>query len=665
MSSPVFHRRDITHHHEILPTLRNNVHGSNKPQRSTFKLKFVNNSKHCIQKLNAENSAKYRQAIFTDRCTEAERQYMSNQVINSVPGQDSSQALLDIERFECISDSSTEFSYFQGPFGVSRICDSTTDETALDTEEINLPSDEWTITPEIGDESFHTELDFDLIASIFEIPDQENSQNNEDFDAQLCGLEPASPEHVQSDNPSSLPFIDRSISNFGNNMEAWSILSHYKERIVPLISPLGFGQEASWLNLVMPCAVNTLGNLTTNSSASHSRHAILNAVLSTSAFYLDDNSSLSPQSCTSTGEFYLKRAIHHFMKCMEEACISPMKTSKYKEIIMVLLSLSITYMIQGNSEQRLSCLIQAEKYISINGFNKCTLSSKRRTLHHCYAYMRIMAETTSISNNPEAHSSTDPTSEKMIYTDFRIYPSITFSDNIMAMEKDPAVAQRDLHLAIPGRWSLTLFPKIYGIAESFLMLLSQVIRLANERDLSMQKGPEMGKLNLSEFWVRAKALEKAIRVLLSCTSSGHYDELYDDGQIEIENPRVKAMYTALLIFFYRRIYDLDPALLQCDVISVQGFLEQIQTDAEGRDRNMAMLIWPAFIAACEAVQIETQTFFSSWFECCFAATGLNNASIARSIIGIIWANRQEDSSAGENYSWPDVLRTTKMRLMCT
>lgn len=55
----------------------------------------------------------------------------------------------------------------------------------------------------------------------------------------------------------------------------------------------------------------------------------------------------------------------------------------------------------------------------------------------------------------------------------------------MAIEKDPSVAQWDLHLGIPGRWSLTLFPKIHGVAESFLMLLSQVIRLANERGLSM------------------------------------------------------------------------------------------------------------------------------------------------------------------------------------
>ncbi|KAJ5266648.1 Protein of unknown function DUF3468 [Penicillium angulare] len=658
MPNSTFEHREIPQYYDISSPSRSNAHGSDKPQMQ--RLTFVKNSKHSIRKLNAENSAKHRQAIFT----EAERQYMSNQVIDSVPGRDSSQALLDVERFECISHCSTEFSYFRGPFGVSRICEPAADETVFNPEEIDLPLDEWTIEPDVSNAFSHTELDLELIATIFKASDQENPQNNEDFDAQLCGLEPAGPEHVQSDSSSPLRHIDHSISLFGDNMEAWSILSHYKERIVPLISPLGFGQEASWLNLVMPCAINTLGNLTTNGSASHPRLAILNALLSTSAFYLD-YSSKSHGARTSTGDFYLKRAIHHFVKCMEETCISPIKVSKYKEIVMVLLSLSITYMIQGNSEERLSCLIQAEKYISINGFNKPTLSSKRRTLHHCYAYMRIMAETTSINDNSEARGSTHPTSEKMVYTEFRLYPSITFSYNIMAMEKDPAVAQRDLHLAVPGRWSLTLFPKIYGIAESFLMLLSQVIRLANERDLSMQKGPEMGKLNISDFWVRAKALEKAIRVLLSCTSSRQADELFDDRQIEIGNPRVKAMYTALLIFFYRRIYDLDPALLQGDVIAVQGFLEQIQRDAEGRDRNMAMLIWPAFISACEAVQLETQAFFSSWFECCFAVTGLKNASIARSIIGIIWANRQEDGLAGDNFSWPDVLRATKMRLMCT
>lgn len=280
--------------------------------------------------------------------------------------------------------------------------------------------------------------------------------------------------------------------------------------------------------------------------------------------------------------------------------------------------------------------------------------------------MRIMAETTSITDDITAglaNTSLSPDAD-MVYSDFRIYPGIAFSDNIMAMEKDPVIAQRDLHLAIPGRWSLTLFPKIYGIAESFLMLLSQVIRLANERDRSFQNA-ETEMLNLRDFWARAKALEKAIRVLLvSCSSEqGHLYE--DEGQIEAGNPRAQAMYTALSIFFHRRIYDLDPELLQSSVSSVRGLLQKIQEEETGKSDSMATLMWPAFIAACEAVHADGQKFFASWFERCFSVTGLKNASMARDIIGTIWNKRQETGLKGEVCNWPDLLRTTKLRVMCS
>ena len=277
-----------------------------------------------------------------------------------------------------------------------------------------------------------------------------------------------------------------------------------------------------------------------------------------------------------------------------------------------------------------------------------------------------MAETTSIAVNLTVNPSGTAffADEDPAYTDFRICPNITFSDNIMAMEKDPGVAQRDLHLAIPGQWRLTLFPKMYGVAESFLMLLSQVIRLANERDRSLENGDER-MLHLKDFWIRAKALEKGIHHLLASCTSRHLAN-YEGVASELGDARAQAMYTALLIFFYRRIYDLDASLLQQEVDRVQGFLVRIQQDGIGHSEgNTATLIWPAFIAACEAVSVESQLFFSSWFDICVTMTGLVNASLAKQIFETIRAKRREAGRYGERCSWPDVLRAKRIILMCT
>ncbi|KAJ5724204.1 hypothetical protein N7488_002239 [Penicillium malachiteum] len=634
---------------------------NDRPQ--TRHLKFVSNNRGHIRTLGANDAAKNRQPIFTD----AERQHMSNEVLESVPDQDSTQALLEIERLECLSTSSTVFSFFKGPFGISRFgTDPIADQVGLEAsscEDITINQSDHEIDTGLRDLELvnSTDIFSDIVADIFEFSDQDHHQA---YDLKFDDLIALSAEELEIEPFPSLS--NYCIGTSSRDPEAWTILSHYEEKIVPLISPLGFGQQASWLKLVMPCAVSTLGDLTSSLSIDHSRVALLNAVLSTSAFHLTNHSILDIQYWTAMGESYLARAEWHFLKCLETPTIQSCKTAKYKDILMTILSLSTAYMIKGNSEQRIASLIQAEKFIFKNGFKKSTLSPKRRTLHHCYAYMRIMAETKSITDDLSANlANTSLNSDnEMTYSDFRIYPDITFSDDILAMEKDPKIAQRDLHLAIPGRWSLTLFPEIYGITESFLMLLSQVIRLANERDRSMRQESESGMLNIRDFWIRAKALEKAIRALLVSCKTGSIYSSHDDGRIGIGNPRTQAMCTALLIFFHRRIYDLNPALLQSEVASVRGCLEEIQRNECGKSDKMATLIWHGFIAACEAVQVEAQRFFSSWFESCFTVTGLKNASMAKNIIGIIWAKRQETGLDGEICSWPDVLRATKLSLMC-
>jgi len=146
-----------------------------------------------------------------------------------------------------------------------------------------------------------------------------------EIDMQYC--EPAP-------QPDLNPFMD------GGNIEGWTLLSHYKDRIVPLISPLRRGQETPWISLVIPCAVTTLGELALNGTANHARLALLNALWSTSVFHLANNSKSWLEQWKISGEQYLKRAQYHFQRCMEECCISSTKTSKYKEILMAILSLS-------------------------------------------------------------------------------------------------------------------------------------------------------------------------------------------------------------------------------------------------------------------------------------------------------------------------------------
>lgn len=264
---------------------------------------------------------------------------MSRVILDSVPNHDPSQALLDVERFEN-SSVSHEFSLFRGPFGVSKLPDPKQLMPNSDEEIAFLP-DDWELglneiieTGELA--ALSDELAF--FPDVQEIP--EEIPNN----AVLAQDSDTSTSDDSSDTKDAFELPPESpLTFFSHNIEAWSILSHYKDRIVPLVSPLGPGQEAPWLKLIMPCAVHVLGELTMNGKAANIRIALLNALLSTSSYYLGNSSPVSAQYWKDEGDHFLKRAQYHFLKSMEETCMASTKMSKYKEILMTILSLSTAY----------------------------------------------------------------------------------------------------------------------------------------------------------------------------------------------------------------------------------------------------------------------------------------------------------------------------------
>jgi arginine metabolism regulation protein II len=270
---------------------------------------------------------------------------MSEELIDSVYDRDPDQALLDLERFELSTSTIASFSLFRGPFGVSKLARSpetentSPEEEEEEEEESILPIEDWLIEPsslsptavEAGYfglfNGFHDVLDDDQVS--WGLISSEIKESEESF---------------RSPQP-QLEFLPISLNG---NTEAWPLLSHYRDRVVPLISPFEHGQEVPWKNLVVPCAVSTLGETIMSGIASHARLALLNSLLSASSFHLGQHSATCIDHWIETGNSYLKLAQHHLIQCVEEASMSPPKQSKYKEVLMALLSLSTAYVCIGN-----------------------------------------------------------------------------------------------------------------------------------------------------------------------------------------------------------------------------------------------------------------------------------------------------------------------------
>ena len=217
--------------------------------------------------------------------------------------------------------------------------------------------------------------------------------------------------------------------------------------------------------------------------------------------------------------------------------------------------------------------------------------------------------------------------------------------------------ENDLHLSVPGLWSSTLYPEIFGVSESWMILLSQVIRLSNEKELTeTDAGPT--RLSVKEFMKSAKALEVFI---LRFDSTIGNERVHANSElmaseadwIVLEAMNI-ALRHALAIYFYRRIYDVEPDNLQPMVIKVRESLSACKLSCDVVKRCLQGLLWSAFIAGCEALDVQLQASFADWFDSemaqCYGSLGAR----LRQMMQQIWDRRKNGST--RSATWLDLLR---------
>lgn len=311
-----------------------------------------------------------------------------------------------------------------------------------------------------------------------------------------------------------------------------------------------------------------------------------------------------------------------------------------------------------DSNALLAYFLIAEKYIRIYGLTKPYLSRKVRLLHHCYTYLRIINETILLSDNvPDQCKELGPflDSPSPSNTDqFRITQWSVVPDFEMKTLKDIYLGHHDLHLEIPGRWDFTMYPEIFGIPESFLNLVSHITRLGNERDQLLKENDSIDdttrkdyKPTMRDFLVRAKLLDQHV-CRWEPPEGPHYFMFC-------------AMHKALVIFFYRRVYDVNVTTLQNAVQQVRDLLAQSHARYAESGQRTIYTMWPAFIAACEALSPELQEYFQTWFTQGFEQSGLRSFTLARSIAEAVWTSRREGQ---QTVHWPDIMSSRKAALVC-
>jgi hypothetical protein len=130
------------------------------------------------------------------------------------------------------------------------------------------------------------------------------------------------------------------------------------------------------------------------------------------------------------------------------------------------------------------------------------------------------------------------------------------------------------------------------------------------------------------------------------------------GRPEIAEPMLddllQAMQHALTIYFHRRIYDVDASMLQSQVVIVRDCLVRSEAAGAGTMYGSARLLWPAFIAACEAEDSQVQATFIDWFRNSASRSGLRYFDIAKTNIERVWEGKR--NGEGSQVTWVDIMR---------
>ncbi|CEI70632.1 hypothetical protein FVEN_g879 [Fusarium venenatum] len=437
-------------------------------------------------------------------------------------------------------------------------------------------------------------------------------------------------------SPSPGPLVEDDVPR-----DAVLLIKHYSTTVLRGLTPYRHS-KTPWHILFLPHVKNCLAALTLGDEMDHASLCAFYGTLSISAFSL--GGIYNSKKWLNQGKTYYRQAHYHIRMMLKTAYNLP-KKAKYKSILMALLTMVQISVLSGNKDEAEYYFLETEKFIRLRGLNR-RKSRKVRLLHHCYVFERLSHES-SFTDSRLNLDHRNQVREAIEASDARVYSLDNLSfrltswrdlDQEMLKVKGQEEGENDLHLQHPGIWSATLYPEIFGVPELHLFMLSLVIRLAREKDENQDEA-----IPLKEFMGRAKAVERWIKQLHILRQSIWTAETPVDPEqqqsVDLLNSLADTMQHALSVYFYRRIYDLDPGMLEKHVLGVRDRLLEFDDSDAGMGYGSLRLIWPAFIAACETNDTSVRDSFSRWFERSAKKSGLRIFTETIERIKNVWNGR--------------------------
>ncbi|KAJ1708029.1 hypothetical protein AFCA_008876 [Aspergillus flavus] len=542
----------------------------------------------------------------------------------------------------------------------------------------------------LSDDFNHGELTHGLYSSIYRsgLDDMSGQTHGQDLtvferDEEQRGMSALTPQQspIELVSPTSDILTD-----------APFLLKHFQDNVIGQMMTLPVGQKSPWKLLNIPTAVLTLGDLTYlgGHNLNHARLANFYSLLACSAHHLSLNATIeSPHSAEhwkQVTHYSYHKAKGHIQQSLKIEVNGP-KKAKYKDQLMAISAMAAFAILSGHQKDARCYMIDAERLMRLRGLSKREISRKARVLHHIYTWMRIVGESTYVLHdyNPSAsfiealNHCFQPREDMLEYDNSRrsgldarlddfllLQPRQSDSDLDIDAPKEREVALHDIHLEDSRRWADTLYSEIYGIPETWLSLVSQTTRLANVMDTLVVSGGTKRFMN-SEAWEalqrRATRLENMICSFNSDKSKGSNTDSAG-GPARPHTHMLRALNTALVIFFYRRIRNVHPSILQSHVDEVIAALKDFDTALAQHKVPGPGTAWPAFMAGCEAMAPSKRDALLRWVEKGGAQCGFASFVVAKDVMTAVWKEQDGyfrfNRAGGPLPTWMDILRQKKL-----
>ncbi|GAT19481.1 C6 transcription factor [Aspergillus luchuensis] len=448
--------------------------------------------------------------------------------------------------------------------------------------------------------------------------------------------------------------------------DAHFLLRHFQDHVISRMMAVPIDQKSPWKILNVPSAVVTYSDITFlgSQNITHARLANLYCLLACSALHLTVNPSMRTSDSTERWKPVAEYAYHlakdHMQMSLKHETQEP-KKAKYKDQLMAICALTEFAILTSQQQDARCYMIDAERLLRLRGESTYALHNYTpsdtfmEALKYRFRYQRV--------ENTQAAGYRTSRLDDFLRLDRR--PSD--SDLDIDEPKEADVGLYDIHLQDSRKYPATLYSQIYGVSETWLSLVSQTTRLANVME-TFRVAREMRQgINASlEAWEalhrRSARLESMI-----CTFASRRTEDNICGSANIlarsHGCLLQALNSALVIFFYRRIRQVHPAILESQVDKVISALNEFDVALMEADQTGPGTVWPLFIAGCEATTPDRRQSITALLDKGEARCGFSAYQTVREVMKQVW-DRQDahfTRSRGEIFpTWLDVVKSKQI-----